>query len=32
MSVKRVLVLARTFGKDSSEPLKLLQDNGFEIE
>ncbi|HBT38959.1 MAG: phosphoglycerate dehydrogenase [Pseudothermotoga sp.] len=30
--MKRVLVLARTFGKYSSEPLKLLQDNGFEIE
>jgi len=32
MSVKRVLVLARTFGKYSNEPLKLLQDNGFEVE
>jgi D-3-phosphoglycerate dehydrogenase len=30
--VKRVLVLARTFGKYSNEPLALLQNNGFEIE
>jgi D-3-phosphoglycerate dehydrogenase len=30
--VKRVLVLARTFGKYSNEPLVLLQNNGFEIE
>lgn len=29
--MKRVLVLARTFGKYSNEPLKLLQDHGFEI-
>lgn len=30
--MKRVLVLARTFGKYSNEPLALLQNNGFEIE
>jgi len=30
--VKRLLVLARTFGKYSNEPLALLQNNGFEIE
>jgi D-3-phosphoglycerate dehydrogenase len=30
--VKRILVLARTFGKYSNEPLALLQNNGFEIE
>ncbi|WP_448534930.1 phosphoglycerate dehydrogenase, partial [Pseudothermotoga sp.] len=30
--MKRVLVLARTFGKYSNEPLDLLKNNGFEIE
>ncbi|KAF2958369.1 hydroxyacid dehydrogenase [Thermotoga sp. Ku-13t] len=30
--MKRILILARTFGKCSDEPVKFLRENGFEIE
>ncbi|WP_041077224.1 phosphoglycerate dehydrogenase [Thermotoga caldifontis] len=30
--MKKILILARTFGKYSDEPVRLLQENGFEIE
>lgn len=30
--MKKILILARTFGKYSDEPVRLLQENSFEIE